>query len=1591
MNPELDPIIKSKLEDFRARRKNLIILRGLCSGILSFLGTFVLIALLDYLTQGRMSADLRSGLSLFGYLIVLGMVWRTCIGPLLQLPSAKKLARLLEQSSPDLKEDLLSAVELGISNDSSVDSDVFRKLVQKQASVKASKIDIKSILPLGRLKYWLRGTVTLIILTLGLLQIPDFGSDLKLLMQRAIVPGSNLPPLTLYDVRILAPDENVTRTPSNEPLRFVTIIKPKKEGLTFKEISLETKSLKESKDVPLSKRNEERFFVDYNVGNQKFEYRILVDNAPQTEWRNMDVGSRPYIKNFQKNFQYPEYSELEPLQLTEGHGDLEAWEGTTVDLALITNQPVQSGKLEFQWVEKPKEVRDLKPETEDNILQTSIRMTHPGTYRVRNLIDQKLGWEGRPSSLFEITVKPDLAPSVKWVKPTERKLLVAPNDLLSFSALAEDDLGLARVEYLIQKNKGKWQAFAIPGLIDPRGQVASAISFDLDLLLHNLKPGTQASLKLRTQDLKGLRAETEMIELSIVSRDFDLSNLHLLEKKAKVLENLDRIKNESVQMQKNFQRSLREFQQDKQNKKYFLEKSNQAENEFLVTAENTYLDSLRYLLSMPRGADSFQLSQMAQMNGQIFHTMGTTWKKIMNDLEIYDDRNQVRTKSNELAKKVLSKRISMAGNFRNVAQDLLNQHAETVGVSFLNSLHKRQKELIGNLEERKPLPFISRRQEVALGQWDPIAKTFSYSRDWAKSSTLKRIKSEQLKLVESLKNGKDDRKSIQKNILEWEKTILNILRETRQKLASKSRESFRQKSEELFWNLNRNYYLWEELGNKWKKLMNSKTDEFDKITHDLLGESDIVISETMMLSEVEQSRKDQNSLFVKDAGQTGRALIKIQQEIREIDTNQKIKFDEISKKSSELGQAFSLVKLQHHLIGTANQVLFFMRKENSKPASWKGAECARQWGRVEAIWKPILDSMYRMRISNEIVDIMKKLPNQPYRKNVIREMQNRLRNDKHIVKSMIQDADLVFKDLQQIISLLKDDILKARSFINQIAPSIPELARELAKETAQQKENIQKIQNDNNQSFSEKKEELTALKLEQEEIGNSIENFAQALRQEANIQNLLDDEGREIARDSDDAAALVEETEVEIEDNFKKVTESNDSEEIESLSEETIASQEELIEELNLIADHFEKLKDQESVAETRAELRELEENLEISEEIEEQYAQAERLADLAKLAPEELLNELEEELEQNQAMQRELSDLAQETAEDAKEQLKEALTEEEALIDKLEKENKGIQEEKQKLAKELEKLAKETQKLAEQKIEPLKKEAEKVEIEKVEDKSNELIDSLIEEALKVEDVAKKRPDTQKLKDSAMELAESLNQTSEELNELAKELEKQAEHTPESARAEADELEEVAQKAEKFADSLQENTDQKKEEAQQAKQESLRKEMEAEKKKENLNKASQELAKSEEIASEFPDDPNNQQNLEDSKKEFAEELEAFKNADEERKEAEIKADNLEELAKKSEAASNKATQEAQEKGSKLNKQRKLQTHLLMRKIKNLFHKQVKMPPSWLVRLPFRHKTFSRGQKRLLRHWINSQKMLREMRNFYLRLCKNRMN
>ena len=63
MSVQVDPIILQKLEDFRRRRRNLIILRGLCSLVISLLAVFTAIAVIDYIvadTAYFLSDDFRT-------------------------------------------------------------------------------------------------------------------------------------------------------------------------------------------------------------------------------------------------------------------------------------------------------------------------------------------------------------------------------------------------------------------------------------------------------------------------------------------------------------------------------------------------------------------------------------------------------------------------------------------------------------------------------------------------------------------------------------------------------------------------------------------------------------------------------------------------------------------------------------------------------------------------------------------------------------------------------------------------------------------------------------------------------------------------------------------------------------------------------------------------------------------------------------------------------------------------------------------------------------------------------------------------------------------------------------------------------------------------------------------------------------------------------------------------------------------------------------------------------------------------------------------------------------------------------------------
>ena len=110
MSITLDPVVTNKLRHFSRRRMWLIVARGICAGIVTFLLCTTIVAAIDW--YWLLSDQTRWGLSAGIYLPVLIVVWMTCVRKMMHLPAQEELASKVELSEPQLRENLLSAVEL---------------------------------------------------------------------------------------------------------------------------------------------------------------------------------------------------------------------------------------------------------------------------------------------------------------------------------------------------------------------------------------------------------------------------------------------------------------------------------------------------------------------------------------------------------------------------------------------------------------------------------------------------------------------------------------------------------------------------------------------------------------------------------------------------------------------------------------------------------------------------------------------------------------------------------------------------------------------------------------------------------------------------------------------------------------------------------------------------------------------------------------------------------------------------------------------------------------------------------------------------------------------------------------------------------------------------------------------------------------------------------------------------------------------------------------------------------------------------------------------------------------------------------------
>lgn len=233
MSTALDPTVANKLRHFGRRRFQLLVMRGICAAVVTFLLCMAIVAVIDW--YWVLTEEMRWSLSGAGYFVTLAVVWMTSLRKLVHLPAREEIATHVEVLEPGLRENLLSAVELATDNPAALhDSPVFRSLLQGEVAQQMAMIRIRNLLPLRLLAKWVVAAVLIVAIVATALNSPD--PRFRTLAARAVLPGANIERVSRIHVDILQPSPTSLTVAKDETVAIVVEV----SGGDVNEVTLET-------------------------------------------------------------------------------------------------------------------------------------------------------------------------------------------------------------------------------------------------------------------------------------------------------------------------------------------------------------------------------------------------------------------------------------------------------------------------------------------------------------------------------------------------------------------------------------------------------------------------------------------------------------------------------------------------------------------------------------------------------------------------------------------------------------------------------------------------------------------------------------------------------------------------------------------------------------------------------------------------------------------------------------------------------------------------------------------------------------------------------------------------------------------------------------------------------------------------------------------------------------------------------------------------------------------------------------------------------------------------------------------------------
>ncbi len=1247
----LNPVTAARIEEFGRRRRRLIVERGIFAAVAAWFGALVIVAAADGLFL--LEDGIRYLLSALAYGLAGFVLWRVCLRHLSRRADHRVLARWLEATRPDLREDLLSAVELGEpASADRWDSPVFRARLQDDIARRVEGLDVREILPFRLIARWARVAGVSIVLMLLLAFVP--GLQWRRLLARALLPSANIERVSKTRIVVVDPTPADAVVPRGDTVPVVVEV----SGRPASEIHLETFAGGARASVRMKPIGPARFTANVDVGTDTLQYRIRGGDALTRRYR-ITAYPAPQVVAFHKTYRVPDYAKMEPRTVHETAGDLEGLEGTRVELKLDVDQPVRAAELRIENGAQATTVPLQK--AEDGSLRTDLTLEKPGTYHVR-LVAERTGFENRYRPVYEIRVLPDLVPQVE-LKTPERDVTVTPDEVVGLAAVARDDFGIASLVQSVQVNRSAWRDEGAPA-VATNAEVSVERSWDL--MPMGLKPGDQVLVKFVATDLKGNIGESTVRRLTIGARGFDPERMKSIEARKALRESTEKLSDAAKAAKKTNDESrdaLRNPERDAQ-----AARQAQVKVAAAVQATDHAAEAVRDALqkameTTPKGAPARELSDVAR-------ALSRTQRSDLDVARQMLDAQRDATPENarefeEDMKRRLERASSNAAEMDRAVAKMLAAEESEMAVRDLAELareHQRMAEVAARPEGAPPPEQMARRQAVAVGHLDQVAATLRDTAELSKRGDLKemagRMEKKAAEAREQMGGAEDPTKPMPPDALR--QPVQDALNQ-----AVPIAAQLRREADEFRRRLNTEHDARQPLSD-----LQNTLGELSRSGKQPEGRQERLVAKASALRDaaadqmkdaaaIEERRADADAAFMKDATTAAAALRHVRPEDATPETARAM-----AEGVKDLAKAVAKLETGHDLQAAARAAETMAAEERwDRPETASGRERQREWDNLRQDMPAIEREMRSQQFPNEAADSVAKANNGPDAARVAEEM-NRRRDQNRGEQSVAGQLAAVGTELAEAARKAQPALQEAREALAAMAPSLAEQLADAHGDAAKLRKQSEDLASDRDKPADAARDEVRSELAAQQRLNEAVDDIRQALRADAAAQDMAAAEGRERARDADDGLAMLREPPPKAEDLLRTAAAAREAAQRASALEQAAAQQGRLEKSLDTLAKHYAQM-EQGSPEGLRADLRAQEAEAGLQTALDQEYGEAGRMAEMAQGDSPQSMAGLEQELASNPAMQAALDRLARESLDRAASDLNRAAQGEKTLAER--------------------------------------------------------------------------------------------------------------------------------------------------------------------------------------------------------------------------------------------------------------------------------------------------------------------------------------